>query len=322
MILKFRNFIIFLLLVFFVIGTLSAQAESDLETIIQGADLSDMMAVSGNGTLIFEYTRVDSLSSRAQEDDQAIIAGLSPEEKAVLHNHEKIEITFAFDDPKMRFDENSLNRLPTGRLYIQNWQWAYNGEKMDLLRLDGLGEKGLIKPMGSIRTENVIPVHRFDPRYNGVKILGTPVGTFLRGSLGDKTIGDSQIIGEEMQDDIICNVIRGQIMETSDTITVWLAPGLMYRPKHVEIHSSETITIIHNTFRKHTGGIWFPEQILKEIYYFDENTGEEVLSERETLTVQNDFELNIKLPDNLFEIVFPVGLMVYDYRTGGGFEVK
>ena len=59
-----------------------------------------------------------------------------------------------------------------------------------------------------------------------------------------------------------------------------------------------------------------------KIYYFDEITDKEVLSKREALNVQDDFKLNIELPDNLFEIDFPVGLMVYDYRTGDRFEVK
>ncbi len=35
---------------------------------------------------------------------------------------------------------------------------AAQGEKLDLLRLDGLGEGGLIRHYGSVRTENIIPV--------------------------------------------------------------------------------------------------------------------------------------------------------------------
>jgi len=320
--LKERILMVILLFVFIGIGIVLAQDGSELKTIIEGSDLGDLMVTSGQGSLIFDYIRVDSLSVKAQEDDRAVLAGLSEGEEAVIHNQESINISFAFTNPKMKCDENSINRLPTGRRYKQNWYRAYNGEKMDLLRLDGLGKEGLIIPMGSVRTDNVIPANRFDPGFNGIKILGTPVGTFLRGSLGDSTVEDLQLIGEELQDNIPCEVIRGLIVDTGNTITVWLAPSLMYRPKHIEIRSSDSITKVHNTFREYTTGIWFPELIVKREYYIDKKTGGEVLYKLETLAVQSNFALNIELPNELFEVEFPMGLMVYDYRTGEEFEVK
>ncbi len=319
---KKRILMVIFLFVFIGIRIVSAQDGSELKTIIEGADLGDMMVASGQGSLIFEYTRVDSISSKAQENDQIFLAGLSAGDKAVIHNREQIEMSFAFNGPKMRCNENSLNRLPTGTRYIQNWQWAYNGEKMDLLRLDALGKEGLIAPMGSVITDNVIPVHRFDPRFNGMEILGTPVGEFLRGSFGGNTVENLHVIGEEMQDGIICKVISGDISETGNTVKVWLAPSLMYRPKHVEIRSSDSIIIVHNTFREYTAGICFPELIVKKEYYIDRNTGKEVLYNIETLIVKGNFNLNIELPGSLFEVEFPAGLMVYDYRTGEEFEVK
>ena len=320
--LKERILMIIFLFVFIGIRAVSAQDGSELKTIIEGSDLGDMMVASGQGSLIFEYVRVDSLSAKAQEDDRAVLAGLSEGEEAVIHNQESINISFAFTDPKMRCNENSINRLPTGGRYNQNWYWAYNGEKMELLRLDELGKEGLIIPIGSVKTDNVIPVNRFDPGFNGMKILGTPVGTFLRGSLGDGTVKDLQLVGEELQDNIPCEVIRGLIADTGNTITVWLAPNLMYRPKHVEIRSSDSIIKVHNTFREYTTGIWFPELIVKKEYYIDKKTDEEVLYKVETLAVQSDFALNMELPNEMFEVDFPIGLMVYDYRTGEEFEVK
>ena len=320
----FKKLILITIVIFVFIGieTVNAQGTSDLTPIIEGADLGDMMVSSGQGSLIFEYIRVDSLSAKAQENDKIFVAGLSPGEEAVILNREQIEMSLAFNGPKIRCNENSLNRLPTGRSYKQNWQWAYNGEKMDLLRLDRLGKEGLIVPMGSIRTENVIPVHRFDPRFNGMEILGTPVGTFLRGSLGDKNVENIHIIGEEMQDGIICNVISGEIAETGNTVIVWLAPSLLYRPKHIEIKSSDSTIKIHNSFKEYTAGFLFPELIVKKEFYIDKSTNQEILYNIETLTVKNDFNLNVELPNSFFEVEFPIGLMVYDFRTGEEFEVK
>ena len=96
----------------------------------------------------------------------------------------------------------------------------------------------------------------------------------------------------------------------------------MYRPKHLEINSSDEIISVHNFFREHSGGIWFPEYILKEEYYINESTGKKELYTRETLTIDKDFEPNVDLPSNLFEIEFPSDLMVYDYRTGQYTEIK
>ncbi|MBT4483809.1 MAG: hypothetical protein HOC71_09050 [Candidatus Latescibacteria bacterium] len=311
-----------LLIILFQICSLSVHAESDLETIITGADLGDNLVTSGRGNLIFEYVRVDSLSLKARSNDEEHLLSLSEGVETVFHNREYIKLNFAFDNVKIKCEEISAKILPSGRLYDTNWQWAYNGEKLDLLRLDGLGEGGLIKPYGSVRTENIIPVRRFNPGYNGLYIFGTPVGTFLRGSLDGKEVKDIQVIGEEMQDDILCDIIRGYVSETGDTITIWLAPGLMYRPKHIEMTSSIEKTVVHNTFKEYPGSIWFPAHIIKEEYYYDDETGKETLHKQETLTVQDGYKLNIKLPDALFEVKFPLGMMVYDYRTGERKEIK
>lgn len=313
-------FITILLLAVFVVFPTYAKDASDLETIIEGANIGDMLVTSGKGNLVFEYTRIDSLSKKAIGIDKEFLLKALPGTKVVTNNHEYIEIFYAFDGKKIRCNENSHNLLPPGVRYTRNWQWTYNGEKMDLLRLDGLGHNDLVKPMGSTRTDNDIPVNRYDPRYNGLNISGTPVSSFLRGSFDGKKISDLRIIGEEIQDDLLCKVIRGQT-ETGDIITVWLAPRLMYRPKHIEIRSSyNEITVIHNTF-KELNKSWFPQKITKEEYYSDDNTGKKVLYTRETILIQSDFEINIALSNSLFEAKFPRGLTVYDYRTGERFEI-
>ena len=120
----------------------------------------------------------------------------------------------------------------------------------------------------------------------------------------------------------MCKVIQGEIVDSGEIITVWIAPDLLYRAKHFEIISPTEKTIVHNTFREYNGGIWFPKHILKKEYYKDNSTGKDFLYKSETLLVKNDLKLNIVLSDDLFEIDFPKGLMVYDYRTGERFEVK
>jgi hypothetical protein len=96
----------------------------------------------------------------------------------------------------------------------------------------------------------------------------------------------------------------------------------MFRPKRIEIRSSDALTVINTTFREHNGGIWFPENIVKEEFYTNSSDGKEVLFKRDTLAVQDNYELNIELSDSMFEVEFPVGMVVYDFRINEEFEVK
>ncbi|MCE5250502.1 hypothetical protein LLG96_09825 [bacterium] len=314
---------VFLPLIFLLCGfnPVFAQESLELKAIIDGADIGDMMITSGNGNLVYEYTRVDSMSSRALELDQEHIASADTDTKTIIRNYEKLNITFSFSGSKVRCNESSYNRLPNGKWYPQDWQWAYNGEKLDLLRLDGLDENGLIVPRGSVRTEYVSRLNRFDPRYNGMKIMGTSVGTFLRGSIGDKNVENIKLMPEETIDSIPCKVVRGYVPNTTETITVWLAPGIMNHPKRIEYLSGDELTVVNNNFKEFKGGIWFPESVAKELFYRGP-AGKWILYVKEKITIQNDFDINIDLPASLFEIQFPAGLWVYDYRLGEKIESK
>ena len=67
--------------------------------------------------------------------------------------------------------------------------------------------------------------------------------------------------------------------------------------------------------------MWFPKIVKKEKYYSDKMNGEKILYNRETISVK-DIIINTDITASLFEIEFPVGLWVYDYRLGEKFEVK
>ncbi|MFC1542054.1 hypothetical protein ACFL50_06355, partial [Candidatus Latescibacterota bacterium] len=278
----------------------------ELDTVMTGSMVGDATIVSGRGRILYNYTRVDSMGTKARENDQAFLSKFAPEIEAVIPNNETFEINFVFDGPKIKFIEKSTNVFPDGKTYPMHWQWAYNGEKLDLLRLDGLKD-GIIVPMGSVRSVNEIPVDKFDPRYNGMSIMGTPVNEFLNGSLGNKAVESLGVVGEETQNGVMCNKIQGNIENSESTVTVWLAPNRMFRPMKIEIASFDTITEIQNSFREHSGGVWFPEQIQKKVFYLNAR-GEKELYSSETLEIQDSFELNVELTNDEFEIEFPKGM--------------
>ena len=298
-----------------------AQVPSDLLTVFEGAETGDALLSSGTVTMVYDYVRVDSLSARAKEEDELFLAKLSPREVAVLSNTEHVEATFTFDGRRMHCKEVSVNQLPTGRWYDREWHWSYDGEKMELLRLDGLGDNGLIVPMGSVRTDNDMPLDRYDPRYYGQNIKGAPVGEFLKGRLGRENVHNVQKGADNVLDGVPCKAVSGTVPDTGETVTAWLAPGYMYRPKRIEIQSYDRKITVNTKYRESDSGVWVPSEILKETYAVDQDTKNETLYIRETLVVK-DFQVNRAVDSGEFRVPFPVGLSIYDYRIGRSTEIE
>jgi len=294
----------------------------ELDTILFGASYGDGLVVSGTGSLVYENVRVDSLGTKAQEYNKTMLSKLTPDTQAVFFNDERVDVRFTFDTVKVWCNERSVRKKPSNELYNQDWEWAYNGEKLELLRLDGLGKRNLIVPFGSIRAKNDMPLSKYDPRYYGLSIMGESVSGFLKGSLGTDTVSDIQYMGEENLDNITCNIVKSVLKSTGKTITVWLVPEYMYRPKRIEIQSPDERTEINTTFKYYGNDIWFPALIQKEIFYHDPVTGKEIKYSKEIVTVTEDFALNSDISNQVFEIKFPIGLNVYDSRTGDSIEIK
>ncbi|MFC1508706.1 hypothetical protein ACFL60_03350 [Candidatus Omnitrophota bacterium] len=311
-----KGIVIVAILMCFISNGAYPQDNKEWETILAGADLGDNLITSGIVNVAFEYVRVDSLSTRTRELDSEHISKVAADVMTVVRNSENIDISFTFSGERVRFNERSMNKLPDGRWYTQEWQWAYNGEKLDLLRLDGLGENDLVKPKASIRTGYVHRLNRFDPRYNGLKIRGTTVGSFLRGTLGEGVVTQLKIVRKETVDGVFCTVIKGDINSSGNIITVWLAPEMLYRPKRIKFDYGNETIMINTTFKEYLGDVWFPETVVKEKFYLDRSTGKEMLYYRETITVTKGSVLNTDIPVEKFENAFPSGLSVYDYRLG------
>jgi hypothetical protein len=289
---------------------------SDIEIIREGALLGDNSIMNGKGNVSFVWVRVDSTSARAQELYQQAMDETPPGSTKVIVNNKTIDLYFAFNSPKIRCDENTIDLLPSGQTFHRWWQSAYNGEKMDLLRLDGIGTNGLILPMGSIQANNIIFIDKFDPRYQGMCITGIPIATFLQGTAQEGQLKNLRITGEEMQDGILCKVIEGDVINSDIGYKVWLSPEKMYRPLNVEKRSQTSLIIVHNSLKGYENNLWFPEHVSVKTFYFDTDAKVFVLEEQLFLTVQSDFEINTDVPDSIFEITFPSGLTLYDIRTG------
>ena len=292
---------------------------ANLEVMNEGSLYGDSLIRNGEVRLTYEYTRVDSLSNYASRQDSDYLASIPEGNYGVIHNRQLTDVVLKFDGIRMVCNETCRAKLPSGRWYDQDWTWAYNGEKLELLRLDGLGAKGLILPFGSVRTANVIPRHRYDPRYYGFSIMGTPVSTFFDGFIDGKAVAEISIQNNQTVDGISCNVVTGRIIETDEKLTLWLVPQYMYRPKQIQIDSDETQTLVTTDFINYASDIWFPQRIEKKVYYYSDS-GEKVLYTIETLEVAQDIKLNTESVSDAYEVDFPSGMKVYDFRTGMDFE--
>jgi len=295
---------------------------ADLMTLQQGTSIGDVAVMSGNGTVKYQYVRIDSLSQYAQEEDIAFLNGLTEGSVGVIQNVVDIDFTFVFDGTKIACHEYSYLKTPKGTQYKRNWLWTYNGETTALLRLDPIGQNGLILPIGSIYSDNQFHRDMNDPRYDSMMIRGTSVGEFLSGKYNEQAVENIHVTTTEIIDGIECDVVQGTIRETDETITVWLVSNMMYRPKRIELVSPQGRIAIQNIFKEYGSGVWFPKQIIRETYYTSENSKQEVLYKRETISVQDDYAVNAVIPVETFEISFPIGMTVYDFRTGTSFEVK
>ncbi|MBN1293032.1 MAG: hypothetical protein JXB48_14420 [Candidatus Latescibacteria bacterium] len=293
-----------------------------LDEIIEKAAFADGLILTGSGSLKWEYTRVDTTSKRYELWREDVIKSLDDDQQVVFHNTRTFDTFFAFKDNLMRCDLKSIEPDPTAKLYFRNRQMAYNGEKTDYLKLENAVEDGIISSKGAVRSENHIPVKLIDPRYNGMGIWGESVGNFLNAPYivvdpyGTKELKGLQLIGQEPQDGIECDVISGTVEGTDVVMTMWLAASRNYRPKHIEFTTGDTKTVIHTTFKQYDGGVWFPKQITKKTYYINENSDSLELETVSMIIVSDDYEINIDVSDSVFEIVYPAGLLVYDERIG------
>jgi hypothetical protein len=293
-----------------------------IQSIQEAAQLGDNVIINGKGNIAFEWAKDDSASTRARELYQKAMDDTPAGAFKVIVNSKKIDLFIAFDGPKIRCDENTIDLMPTGKTFNRWWQSAYNGEKLDLLRLDGIGTNNLILPIGSIQKDNIISVNKYDPRYFGMCISGVPVSVFLQGNASEGKLQNLQITGKEIQNSILCTIIEADVVNSDLHYKLWLDPGKMYRPLHIEKQTKTGLASIQNTFREFEGNVWFPENISIKNFYFETSSQTFVLEEHFSLSVSPDFVINTEVVDSLFEIAFPKGLSVYDIRTGSSFIVQ
>jgi hypothetical protein len=230
-------------------------------------------------------------------------------------------VIYAFISNKIYCEEKSLvkQKSASGGCLI-HWIRAYNGEKMDWLTYDSYAPKWLIRPTGSVRTENVIPVNRYDPRYCGLYIDGIKVSSFISDNVIYK--------GNEMVKNKNCEIFEKTI-NNGDKYTVWLAKDIFYRPVRIKIEKKDLynnqrsiLELIETTYGTMHNNIIFPRETIKKRYTINEETNNLELSQKEKIIFSEECDLNAKIADSFFEVDFPKGMEIYDSRIGQKITIK
>jgi hypothetical protein len=285
----------------------------EMEIIIEGSMLGDMLVSSGIGTLIHNYTRMDTTYIiNNQHFQNCIKAGNC----IILDSYDRFK-NIAFDHDKIFFEikyeiPDILNEL--GEPQTIQTVYASNGERLDVFNIEGVGNKGIIQPRGTIYPASPNFINGFkthNPGYNSMTIMGKPVHEFLLDRIEEKS--KISILGEELIDGNVCQIIQSCVAGPDSCFTLWLDTELYYWPRRIEIQRADGKMTINSSFIKYNDDLWYLKERIVDDYYYEENAGNLIHVSRDTYRVANDFKLNTEIPVSLFEIDFPRGLEVYDY---------
>ena len=300
----------------FSIFPLIAGALADIDGfIIESARTGDVILSSGHCSITYNSSVVDTTSHIALRQKKDLYAIAEAQDSRILEtsNHVTVYVDVTFDDSRVRIHKKWDNVYVSGRIDTIEETRAFNGEKMDVRRTSVNNENGK-----STYSASIIPVcfkyNKYDPLHYGYHICGTPVYDFLTGSFGASGLDSIEMLGGEVVEGVECTVVRGNVARTDSIITAWLVPDMMHRPKRIEVDTSTARHCVTILYRQYNDYLWFPKDVRFESFYSEKKGDPLILAAVWTMTIDS-VELNVAVPDSVFEIDFPTGSMVYDFRT-------
>ena len=233
----------------------------------------------------------------------------------------------AFKGDKLRWDLLQT-RTQDGETYIRDLRGVIVGEESRAVdysrKLGGIVQgRGYINaPLGSVNP--VLP--RLDIRPSSLSVgIGEPLVELLRGRSrrwGQLTVQD---LGVETVDGLTCERIR--LSNDRGTIDIWLSREQGYLPVRIwkEEKREKFLTRLHRykyryasrytyRYKRYTNDIWFVDRVDCQLFWIDKEGKK--LAGHHTIQVEDDFRINIDLPDDIFQIKFYKGQEVLDKRTG------
>ena len=299
--------IAFLLLSLLNINMVAAAVTVD--DILSGIRQSDSFLKSGRGTLVVRSRTTE----HGKQHFAQPLASMSKSEKLkeLLVVSSDNNVSYWFDGEKTRCNVETSNELWDGESKKEDKyqiDWAYDGETVRELKVspDGISAT-LDSSLDRFDT-------RLDPRYWGLSAWGKPMAETME-RLTPELMGTETLEGD------LCYIIKlnppipsGVPSEKIETYKFWIAPQKGYRARKVETSTANEILITTNRFRELSPGIWFPYSAVKRWFLIEPNTLDRIVATEVTMEV-GQFEVDVEIPDSVFQLTFEAGTEVYDVRT-------
>ncbi len=301
-------------LVVFYVPTNNAKAETN-SFLLEIAKTGDAMLKSGKCDVDFKKTVSEDVIQAEKEYDREHQQKTKEEGHYIFYkeNETTMKIKMLFDSVKLYVEKEWDSVYENDMKISYLTKKADNGEKMDSYTFEEnhftheTWTRASIKP-----ARKVSP--KYQPRYYGYFIYSTPVADFLSGTFKTSIFDSLDTIGQESIDGIDCLIYKGHIANSDSTVTAWIAPELLCRPKKIVLETSIQKQVTTITHKLHNDYIWFPD-VVEHQYYRAENKNSQKKLASFWKMIFEDVTLNCDIPPETFSIQYPIGTKVYDFRT-------
>lgn len=301
--------LVFLLTSFYAINSFAQENSINKEVsgILSILEKANKLTSSGKGTIKYDLIVPDYVLK---------IESAKPKgERFVYPMNYRIEAEFS--DNKFRHDLYDLNLNDSEPME----KYAFNGEKIERTFMQLASGQKIVSQFIDTNKNFVFGRDCF-PRIN------IETADMLKSVLSDSLYGAKASFIEKVKEESFngysCKVIRAAQNSSLKIYTFWLAKDLMYLPVKMEYRSAGADSPVFETiveYKKYPDNIYFPTSVRTMNYEKDEN-GKFNLHSTHQRIFNDDWKLNIPIPDSDFENIFPKGSEAFDSRTDKLFTVE
>jgi len=292
-------------------------ATEPLHTVLEDVIHNESLIRNGIVEFTAEGIRADTTGAGFEESAK-IDDSLHLTERTI---YSRSENKLVFKKGKRRIETEIFARGPVRNLLLVEKR-AYNGEKLDFYFCHTSYKDGekipIMEPSASIRPAKSSQTHTYlkpgtfgfiNPVYYGIPAEYDGIGSYLL-----KNRDSYEIQSGEKRDGVICHVLKQSKNNERIQINLWLAPRYGDNPVYIEIIKPEMTVVIQYYYPDGgDGGIHFPSRIVSRTYHKDGAGGEILDFTNKIEIVKCDF--NLSIDDAEFELNFPKGVKVRDYRA-------
>lgn len=299
----------------------------ELSSILSILEQSLSMIQSGSGHITVEnrYTELGRKHGREKARKQfkaQIQSGELPKNHAdYLYRDFIKEFFYAFEGPKVRCDAKWVEDNPDGRRLQWQLYQAFDGEVVYSNSYHWSLPEDFVEPSGFLDSTDRYAawLTQYDPRYyTGLPLANKGVGKNKQSYLDLLKSPSAQLLGKELLDGQTCEVVEVTGGLLGETYRFWLLESANYLPVRIEGRKGEgrLARVVSRSYRSYGNGIWLLQKAVQQGFGEPDASGRTPLLGEHIVTVHDDFQVNIDVPDSLFKITFLEGQPVVDYRTG------